>query len=116
MFTDEEYCLHNSVCFNIETIGPVLNRESKSDFNEKATKATFITQQDVRNVVRKLENSLKYCHQSDAISLDCLVKELQLEQGNPIIASNLRYFGWQTGYLVSALGIAECIGNTWRPP
>ena len=28
MFTDEEYCLHNSVCFNIEIRGPVLNRES----------------------------------------------------------------------------------------
>lgn len=66
--------------------GPLCSRENRGDFKGKATRSTFITRQDVRNIVRKFENSIKHRHQNDAMSVDRLVKELQLEEENPIIA------------------------------
>ena len=70
----------------IEIRGPIVNRQLRSGFTESATRATFITRQDIRNIVRKIEDSLKHRHQIDAVSVDRLVKELKLEEDNPIIA------------------------------
>ena len=46
----------------IEIRGPIVNRQLRSGFTESATWATFITRQDIRNIVRKIEDSLKHRH------------------------------------------------------
>lgn len=82
--------------FNCETTteirGPVAHRQLRTNFTESANRATFITRQDVRNIVRKIEDSLKHQHQIDAVSVDRLVKELMLEEDNPIIAYKSQVF------------------------
>ena len=69
-----------------EIRGPIVNRQLRSGFIESANWATFITRQDIRNIVRKIEDFLKHWHQIDAVSVHCLVKELKLREENPIIA------------------------------
>lgn len=66
--------------------GPLCSRENRSDFEEHATRSSFITRQDARNIVRRLENAIKHRHQNDAVSVDRLVSELQQEADNPVIA------------------------------
>lgn len=66
--------------------GSLCNRENRGNFEGKATRSSFITRQDARNIIRRFENAIKHRHQNDALSVDRLVKELQLEEENPIIA------------------------------
>ena len=66
--------------------GPLCNRENRSDFEEKATRSSFITRQDARNIVRKFESAIKHRHQNDAVSVDRLVNELRKGEDNPVIA------------------------------
>ena len=52
----------------------------------EATRASFITRQDARNIVRMLDNIVKHRHNNDAVSLDRLCRELENEEDSPIIA------------------------------
>lgn len=63
-----------------------MNRENRDNFLTEATRASFITRQDVRNVVKTLDNIVKHRHINDAMSVDRLCKELENEEDSPIIA------------------------------
>ena len=76
----------------IEIRGPIVNQQLRSGFTESATWATFITRQDIRNIVRKIEDSLKHRHQIDAVSVDHLVKELKLEENRWTKVANLNIY------------------------
>ena len=66
--------------------GPLCTRENRSNFEVQATRSSFITRQDARNIVRRFENAIKHRHQNDAVSVDRLVSELQKAEDNPVIA------------------------------
>ena len=62
-----------------EVRGNLSCRSNRQNFLSEATRATFITRQDARNIVRTMDNALKHRHENDAISVDRLVSELQKE-------------------------------------
>lgn len=62
------------------------SRAKRQDFRTCATRRHFITKQDCRNIGRKLNEFIKHHHTDDAVSVDRLVKEFQLESPSPIIA------------------------------
>ena len=66
--------------------GPLANRRNRDNFLSEATRASFITRQDARNIVRTLDSVVKHRHNNDAVSVDRLCKELQNEEDSPIIA------------------------------
>ena len=51
-----------------------------------ATRRHFITRQDCRNACRKVHDFTNHRHDNDAVSVDRIVKELQLEDPSPVIA------------------------------
>ena len=55
-------------------------------FDEMATRRHFVTRQDCRNACRKVRNFTSHRHDNDAVSVDRIVKELQLEDPSPVIA------------------------------
>ena len=57
-----------------------MNRENRDNFLTEATRASFITRQDARNIVRMLDNIVKHRHNNDAVSLDRLCRELENEE------------------------------------
>ena len=63
-----------------------MNRENRENFLTEATRASFITRQDARNIARTLDSVVKHRHNNDAVSVDRLVKELENEKDSPIIA------------------------------
>ena len=77
------YCFS---CMNLDIRGPLCNRENRSDFEEHATRSSFITRQDARNITRRFENAIKHRHQNDAVSVDRLVSELRKGEDNPVVA------------------------------
>ena len=54
-------------------------------FDEVATRKHFITQQGCRNACRKIRDFTNHQHNNDAISVDRIVRELQLEDPSPVI-------------------------------
>ena len=60
----------------------------RSDFEEKATRPSFITWQDAWNIVKKVRKIIidKHMHQNDAVSVDRLINELRKGEDNPVIA------------------------------
>ena len=66
--------------------GPLANRGNRDNFLFEATRASFITRQDARNIVRTLDSVVKHRHNNNAVSVDRLCKELQNEEDSPIIA------------------------------
>lgn len=76
--------VHENILLGIR--GTLVHRSNRESFSSEATRATFITRQDARNMVRALENSFKHRHENDALSVDRLVKELSGEKESPIIA------------------------------
>ena len=51
-----------------------------------ATRRHFVTRQDCRNACRKVRNFTNHRHDNDVVSVDRIVKELQLENPSPVIA------------------------------
>ena len=76
--------VHENALLGIQ--GTLLHPSNRDIFSSEATRATFITRQDARNMVHGLENSFKHHHENDALSVDRLVKELSGEKESPIIA------------------------------
>ena len=66
--------------------GPLANQGNRDNFLSEATRVSFITRQDARNIVRTLDSVVKHRHNNDAVSVDRLCKELQNEEDSPIIA------------------------------
>ena len=60
-------------------------RGNREKFLCEATRATFMTRQDARNIVRTMDNALKHRHENDAVSVERLVCELEKE-GNLVLA------------------------------
>ena len=61
-------------------------RHQRNTFDERATRKHFITRQDCRNACRKVRDFTNHLHANDAISVDRVVKQLQLEDSSPVIA------------------------------
>ena len=59
--------------------GSLPSHYNREKFLSEATRATFITRQDARNIVRTMDNALRHRHKNDAISVQRLVGELQKE-------------------------------------
>jgi len=55
-------------------------------FAETATRKHFITRQDCRNACQKLKDFTSHRHANDAISVNRIVTELELEDVSPVIA------------------------------
>ena len=55
-------------------------------FYQKASRASFVTRQDARNIVQTLNNALKHRHDNDALSVDHLCRELRAEKESVLIA------------------------------
>lgn len=71
---------------HIDIRAEIGERHKRDKFDEVATRKHFITRQDCRNVCRKLRDFTNHRHSSDAISVDRIVNELQLEDPCPVIA------------------------------
>lgn len=57
----------------------------RKQFQAFARRKHFITRQDCRNIIRKLKDFSKHRHVDDAVSVDRIVHELNLEQPSPVI-------------------------------
>ena len=71
---------------NLGIRGPLCNCENRPDFEEHATRSSFITRQDARNITRRFENAIKHGHQNNAVSVDRLLNELTKGEDNPVVA------------------------------
>ena len=80
------YSIYKSTKFFTEIRGDLGSRVNRQDFKANATRKHFITRQDCRNIGRKLNEFKMHWHTDDAISVDCLVHELQRESPSPVIA------------------------------
>ena len=63
--------------------GDLANRTKH--FRKCATRKHFITRQDCRNIVRKIKDFSHHRHSDDAVSVDRIVRELNLESPSPVI-------------------------------
>ena len=61
-------------------------RHQRHEFDEVVTRKHFITRQDCRNAYRKTRDFTNHRHANDAVSVDRIVQELQLESPSPIMA------------------------------
>ena len=61
-------------------------RHQRHEFDEVVTRKHFITRQDYRNACRKTRDFTNHRYANDAVSMDRIVQELQLESPSPIIA------------------------------
>ena len=86
VFVQCTYISRHKCTFLIGIRGTLVERNHRHHFQANASRATFITRQDARNIIRKLDNALKHRHKDDAISVDRLVQELEQEKPSPIIA------------------------------
>ena len=66
--------------------GNLPDRSNRANFLYEATRASFITRQNARNIVRTLDNALKHRHENDPLSVERLVQELQKEKNKVVIA------------------------------
>ena len=66
--------------------GSLPERTNCDRFLSQATRASFITRQDARNIIWKLDNALKQRDKNDARSVYYLVRELQQEENKVVIA------------------------------
>ena len=62
------------------------NRHQRQNFDQTASRRHFITRQDCRNVCQKIRNFSNHRHKNDALSVDRIVCELQMEDPSPVIA------------------------------
>ncbi|XP_065903839.1 uncharacterized protein [Dysidea avara] len=62
------------------------SRHLRQDFDEVVARKHLIKRQDCRNAIRKTRDFTNHRHTNDAISVDRIVKELQLESPSSIIA------------------------------
>ena len=56
--------------------GNLADQTNRDNFLREASRATFITRQDARNIIRTMDNALRCRHENDAISVERLVQEL----------------------------------------
>jgi hypothetical protein len=61
-------------------------RNQREVFNEEVKRKHFITRQDCRNASRKVRNFKYHRHDNDAVSVNRIVAELELENPSPIVA------------------------------
>ena len=61
-------------------------RHRRQEFEDVVTRKHFITRQDCRNASRKTRDFTNHHHTNDAMSVDRIVQELQLEDPSPIVA------------------------------
>ena len=54
-------------------------------FDQMATRRHFITRQDCRNACRKIRDFTNHRHDNDAVSVDQIVKELELEDPSLVV-------------------------------
>ena len=54
-------------------------------FDQMATRRHFVTRQDCRNACRKIRDFTNHRHDNDAVSVDRIVNELELEDPSPVI-------------------------------
>ena len=62
------------------------SRDNRETFLSEVSRASFVTRQDARNIVRTLDNALKHRHDNDALSVDRLCRELRAEKESVLIA------------------------------
>lgn len=63
--------------------GDLGSRDKRDQFQAKATRKHFITR---RNIVRKVRDFSTHRHTDDAISVNRLVSELNMENPSPVLA------------------------------
>ena len=95
MQTTHVWCTHlysyiarymmNSYITLIDIREEIGKRHCRNKFDELATRKHFITRQDCRNVCRKVKDFTNW-HENDAVSVNRIVEELQLEDVCPVIA------------------------------
>ena len=61
-------------------------RHQRNEFDKVVSRKHFITRQDCRNVCIKIRDFTNHRHTNDAVSVDRIVQELQLENPSPVIA------------------------------
>jgi hypothetical protein len=62
------------------------SRHQRQAFDQVASRRHFITRQDCRNACRKIRDFANHRHKNDALSVDRIVCELQMENPSPVIA------------------------------
>ena len=72
--------------FNTDVREGLGGRQHRHAFGQVATRRHFVTRQDCRNICRKTRDFTNHRHDNDALSVDRIVKELQLEDPSPVIA------------------------------
>ena len=72
--------------YSLDIRGNLPSRENRESFLSEASRASFITRQDARNIVRSLDNAVKHRHDNDALSVDRLCRELKAEKECVVIA------------------------------
>lgn len=71
---------------NLDIREEIGERHQRTEFDELVSRKHFITRQDCRNACHKIRDFTNHRHNNDAISVDRIVQELQLENPSPIIA------------------------------
>ena len=72
----DNVCMHIKMHYYLHDIympgirGPLTDRNHREKFTMEATRATFITRQDCRNITRRLQQALDHHHSNDALSVD----------------------------------------------
>ena len=85
MYNVREVTFH-AILILTDIRGSLPECSNRDKFLSQATRASFITRQDARNIIRILDNALKLRHKNDAQSVDYLVRELQQEENKVVIA------------------------------
>ena len=78
------HMLHTLTC--TDTRFDLGKRDQRHTFDEMASRRHFITRQDCRNACRKVRDFTNHRHGNDALSVDRITRELQLEDPSPVIA------------------------------
>ena len=76
----------NLLIFTTDIRADLGKRQLRNKFDQLATRKHFITRQDCRNACRKVRDFTNHRHDNDAVSVDRIVKELQLDNPSPVIA------------------------------
>ena len=61
------------------------SRHQRKAFDQVASRRHFITRQDCRNACRKIRDFANHRHKNDALSVNRIVRELQMEDPSPVI-------------------------------
>ena len=86
--------------------GPLAHWQHRAQFDELCGRSNFITRQDVANCLRTLHDVEDFRSANDTLSLDALVREMQLDPKSPVAfykapgVPDTSSFGWEDNDLV----------------